>query len=254
MTGRSGLATAHGWLRRYRPSPLARVRLVCLPHASGNASFYRTWAAGFPDDVEVVAVQYPGRLDRITEPCVTDMDAMVASIAVAVGPLLDGPVCLFGHSMGAAVGYEVAHLLERWYGVPLHGLFVSGHPAPHHHRPGVKHLGSDDVLWDEVRRLGGTTQAVLDMPELRTALLPALRADYRLMETYRPTLSPPLLSPIVALTGDCDPEVDVHQAAEWGGYTDGRFACVVLPGDHFYLVAQRQAVTDAILGAMPVTR
>ncbi|WFE65087.1 alpha/beta fold hydrolase [Micromonospora sp. WMMD714] len=246
-------APTTSWLRRYRPRPAATRRLVCFPFASGNATFYRQWAVRLPADVEVVAVQYPGRLDRIHEPCVTDMDTMVDGIVAALQPLLRDDLTLFGHSMGAAVAYEVAHRLEHGLGLPPRRLIVSGRPAPQHHRPGVKHLGSDEELWDELRRLGGTTDETLAHPELRTALLPTLRADYRLVETYRPTLGAPLSVPVTAITGDDDPEAHVPEVADWRRRTTGEFHLRVLPGHHFYLIDRQAEVLDHLREAFGPT-
>jgi pyochelin biosynthetic protein PchC len=230
------------WLRYYRPRPAARRRLFCFPFASGNATFFREWAVRLPADVEVIAVQYPGRLDRIAEPCVLDMDTMVDEIVGALVPVLGDDFALFGHSMGAAVAYEVTYRLQHGLGLLPRRLFLSGRPAPRHHRQGVKHRSSDDVLWGELRRLGGTAEAALAHPELQAAVLPTLRADYRLIETYRPTIGPPLTVPVTALTGDADPEAPVDEVADWKSCTSGGFELRVLPGNHFYLVPQQRQV------------
>ncbi|MBM0236033.1 thioesterase [Micromonospora sp. ATA32] len=239
------------WFRRYRPRPSARRRLLCFPYASGNATFYRDWATALPADVEVVAVQYPGRLDRIGEPYMPDMDTLVDAVVAALRPLLGTDFALFGHSMGAAVAYEVTYRLEHGLGVCPRRLFVSGRPAPRHHRPGgVKHRLPDDALWDELRRLGGTTDAALEHPELRASVLPTLRADFRLVESYRPTAGPPLTTPITAITGDADPEAPLEQVADWSPYTTGGFDLRVLPGHHFYLIEQQAPVFAQVLAGL----
>ncbi|HKT00925.1 MAG TPA: alpha/beta fold hydrolase [Rugosimonospora sp.] len=240
-------ATARDWLRCYRPRPAARLRLVCFPYATGSATFYRSWAGALPEHVELVAVQYPGRLDRISEPCVPDMETMVDTVAGVLPPVLDRPVALFGHSMGAAIAFEVAHRLRARYGVDPVRLYVSGRPAPEYHENGVKHRGPDDVLWAELSRLGGTSAEVLDHADLRAALMPALRGDYRLIETYRPVPAQPLPCPITALLGDADPEVTPVQAGAWAGHTTAGLTLKVFPGNHFYLVDHRAAVLAEVV-------
>jgi pyochelin biosynthetic protein PchC len=246
----SGRPTAAQWLRAYRPRPGAALKLFCFPHASGNATFYRDWAVRLPPSIEVNAVQYPGRLDRIAEPCLTSMEGLVSEIAAVVAATSGGPFALFGHSMGASVAYEVAHRLEFRYGLLALRLMVSGRPAPKHQRPGSKHLGTDDLLWEELRRLGGTGQAALDHPELRAALMPALRADYRLIETYQPTLAPPISVPVKAFSGDSDPEAPVAEVADWEHATSGEFEFAVFAGGHFYLVPEKEAVLAGVVAAL----
>src|SRR5690625_2946619 len=112
------------WLRYYRPRPAAPRKLFCFPYASGNATFFRAWAASLPPTVEVVAVQYSGRLDRINEACVRDMDTLVDRIVAAMVPVIGDDVALFGHSMGAAVAYEVAYRLRHGLGRRVRQLFV----------------------------------------------------------------------------------------------------------------------------------
>lgn len=116
------------WFRNYGPAPDACVRLVCLPHAGGSASFYFPLARALSPKIEVLAVQYPGRQDRHAEPCVQNIEDMADRIAEALGPWTDRPYALFGHSMGAMVGFEVARRMEASGKGPLE-LFVSGRQA-----------------------------------------------------------------------------------------------------------------------------
>lgn len=239
------------WLRRLRPVDEPWIRLVCLPHAGGTASFYRSWRTALPAGVELFAVQYPGRLDRIGESCVDDMDAVADALVAAVEPLQDRPLALFGHSLGAVIGYEVARRLQQRHQRPPVGLFASGRAAPDRPRPGTKHLASDAQLWGEIARLNGTSPEVLADPQLRRVFLPALRSDYRLVERYQPRPGPPLDCPITVLLGDADADVDLAEARLWGGLTRAGFTVRVFSGDHFYLVGQVDAVVAQILSQLP---
>ncbi|MEV0728045.1 thioesterase domain-containing protein [Polymorphospora sp. NPDC050346] len=241
------------WLRRYRPVPHAETRLVCLPHAGGGASSFRRWPARLPAHLELHAVQYPGREDRLTDSCVTDFARLADLVTDALTPLLDRPLALFGHSMGAALGHEVAVRLARRGCTPAH-LFVSGLPAPCHHRPGTVHLGDDEALVAELRRLGGTDDRALDDPELRAVVLPSVRADYRAFETHRPVLVPPLGCPVTGLVGVADPTASPAEVRDWAHHTRAAFALRTYPGAHFYLDDVHETVVADVVAALGPAR
>lgn len=239
-------------LRRWQPRPAARLRLVCLPHAGGGASFYRTWLTLLPPDVELLAVQYPGREDRWSDPMIDRMDELVSAIADDLATELDRPYALFGHSMGSAVAWELAHALLSRGAPPPRRLFASGREAPGTARPGQVHQQSDDVLCDVLERLGGTHRDVFTDPELRAAVLGYVRNDYRLIETYqpRPSQRAPLECPITVLTGDDDDEFTgrgTDRTGGWAALTTGSTQVHTLPGGHFYLVPQRTRVVATVV-------
>ena len=224
------------WLRCVAPQPAARVRLICLPHAGGAASGYATWGARLAPFAEVHAVQYPGREERHGEPFATSVDELADGVAGALAALVPGRYALFGHSLGATVAHEVA---RRAHQPPEH-LVVSGRLPPPELRPGTVHLRDDSGLLDELTELGGTANGLLDDPEMRALVLPRVRADYRVAETYRHRPGPPLRVPVTAVIGDADPRVDEPRARRWAETTAAGFELAVLPGDHFYLTDQRE--------------
>jgi pyochelin biosynthetic protein PchC len=224
------------WFRVHHRSDRPRLRLVCFPHAGGTAQLFHGWPARLPSDIEVLAVRYPGRQDRVAEPCVDDMGTLADAVAAALEPHLDRPLALFGHSMGAAVAYEVALRLEARPVVPVHVL-VSAHVPGH--RADRSHLDddTDEALIARVRRLGDLHSEVYDIPELRELLLPALRADHRLLRTYRPERARPLRAPITAYTGTDDSSCALDDIRAWADLTGAdNFELRSFPGDHFYLV------------------
>jgi surfactin synthase thioesterase subunit len=233
------------WIRRYHPAPHAPTRLVCFPHAGGSATFYFPVSRALSPSVDVLAIQYPGRQDRHTEPCIDDMATLADLVTDELGPWLDRPVTLFGHSMGATLAFEVARRLEAAGTTPL-GLFASGRGAPTRQRDERTHLVTDDRLLAELRRLSGTEARMLDDQELVRMILPALRSDYRAVETYRYRSGPQLRCPVLALVGDADPKVTIDEARSWAEHTTGRFTLRVFPGGHFYLNDHAPAVLAAI--------
>ncbi len=233
------------WLQCYRRVPAPSVRLVCFPHAGGSASYFRQWSDNLPPGMELLAAQYPGREDRLREPVVTDLGVLADRYARILASAGDLPVVLFGHSLGAAIAYEVARRMQAEGGAPAL-LVVSGRHAPLDPSRAV-HLMDDDALWADVARAGGTNPQVLESAELRAMVLPVLRADYRLSETYQPVEGPPLSCPVLAVSGDDDPDVDLTLLPGWGKLTDADFAVRVFDGNHFYLNAHRQALIGEIV-------
>ncbi|MGH3758767.1 thioesterase II family protein [Actinophytocola sp.] len=240
------------WIRRFRSAPDARTQLVCLPHAGGAASYYRPMALRLWPDVEVLAVQYPGRQNRANEPCVENFADLTDQVVAAVRPELDRPVALFGHSMGTLLAFEVAKRLEADGVVPV-VLFASGRRAPGRPQPEPDHRASDDDLVAEIAELNGTEDRLLENEDMRPLFLLALRADYRAIETYHHDPKSMVACPVVALTGDSDNRVSIDDAASWATQTTGSFDLHVFPGDHFYLNHQLAPLTDVLvqqLGAL----
>ena len=228
------------WFRRVEPRPDAGVRLFCFPHAGGSAVFFQTWAKQISRDVELIAVQYPGRAERMAEPIIDDAPTLVRLVTSAILPLSDRPVALFGHSMGAIVAYEVARSLQTLGAAPAH-LFVSGHRAAG--LPGRRYSEQDDdALVGTLTWMGGTDAEVLADPELREMVLPYVRGDLRLLDRYAHRPEPLLSVPITSIIGADDEVESADLAAGWGDLTSGAFAQRVLPGDHFYLVPYRDQV------------
>jgi len=240
------------WVRNFHPAPDGSVRLVCLPHAGGSASFYFPMAKAFGPEVEVMAVQYPGRQDRRDEPGIDTVSEYADEIFAVLRHLDDRPLVLFGHSMGAVLGYEVAIRLAR-AGLPAPmRLFVSGRRAPSCHRDENLHQHSDLRIVRELRELGGPHQGMLDDPEMLSLILPAIRGDYRAIELYRHDAEARLDCPVTVLVGDDDPRVSIDEARAWAGHTTARTELEVFPGGHFYLIEHSKAVIDLVARRLSV--
>ncbi|MEV6280660.1 alpha/beta fold hydrolase [Nocardia sp. NPDC051832] len=241
------------WIRRFEPVADPQVRLVCLPHAGGSASYFFSTARALAPHYEVLAVQYPGRQDRRQEQPFTSVDELADAIAGQLLAWTDRPLAIFGHSLGAVIGYEVAHRLLDSGREPT-TLLVSGRRAPSRTRVEDVHTRSDQGLLDEVAALDGTDPLALADPDMRRMVLTALRADYTAVENYRDTARKPLRLPVYAHIGLDDPRVTVAEAESWAQHTTGRFQLHTYPGGHFYLNAQAAALTANIRQALRDTR
>jgi pyochelin biosynthesis protein PchC len=233
------------WARRFHPADNAATQLLCLSHAGGSASYFFGVSKALSPEIDVVAAQYPGRQDRLREPCLNSVDDLADGLVAALKPLTARPITIFGHSLGATLGFEVARRLEA-QGVRPTALFASGRAAPHRLRESKDHLKDDAGLVAAVKNLGGTETAVLDDEDLLAMVLPAIRADYTAVETYVYRPGPRLTCPIIALTGSGDPKVTPEDADGWRDYTTGAFELVVYPGGHFYLTDHMTDILNRI--------
>jgi medium-chain acyl-[acyl-carrier-protein] hydrolase len=229
------------WLRLFEPRPLARLRLFCFPYAGGGASIFRSWGSGLPATVEVCALQLPGRETRFRDPAFRQLEPLADEIARVLQSELQRPFAFFGHSMGAALAFEVARRLARAGGpTPVH-LLVSGRNAPREpdEDPPIYGLPRDQ-FFAELKQHGGTPDEVLANAELMELVEPLLRADFELIETYDYQADGTLLTmPLTAFTGLEDADVPLAKVLPWAEETTGPFRSHALPGGHFFLNGHR---------------
>jgi len=217
------------------------MRLFCFPYAGGNAlNIYRSWPDYLPRDFEVCAIQLPGRGNRIREPAHTRLDALVRDVEPNIKPYLDKPFAFFGHSMGAMISFELARALRRLQAPGPAQLFVSGRGAPHlpDPDPPAYHLPEAEFI-AEIKSLNGTPKEVLEHPELMELMIPLLRADFSVCQTYSYVEGPPLDCPITVFGGLEDPKAGPELLEPWNLHTSAAFKLRMLPGDHFFLQSNK---------------
>ncbi|MGW1810690.1 thioesterase II family protein [Streptomyces sp. NPDC002078] len=221
------------------------VRLVCFPHAGGTASSFQPWKDAVPLDVELWAVQYPGRHDRLAEACPTSVSELVDDVLPSFDQAPRLPTVLFGHSLGAAIAYECARRLPDSPAL----VVLSARRGPGRaNEEALSDLNDADFL-DRLARLGGLSPQILGNRQLLEIVLPALRADCLLSDAYSPDPDRPISAPILACVGDRDPSVTVDDILAWRSATVGAFTHQVYPGDHFYLQEHKAALVRAACDA-----
>lgn len=240
--------TDNPWLHVPQPNPGARLRLICFPYAGGSAAIYREWPSMMPSEIEVVAIQLPGRGRRLLEKPLGDLEAIIEPMLAALIPYLeDKPFVLFGHSMGAMLAYESAKRLETALPGKLMHLFVSAFRAVQLPRENLgRYLLSDQGLKEELRRLNGTPESLLQNDELMELYLPTIRMDMQLCDMYTYDARPPLSCSLTAFGGVADPGITSDDMQAWKAQTGRNFELHMLPGDHFFIHSESERLLQLL--------
>jgi medium-chain acyl-[acyl-carrier-protein] hydrolase len=227
-------------------SPSAGPRLLCLPWAGTRGDLYQGWARDLGDVTEVWAAGLPGRHRRAGEALTTDPEAVIAEIAAEARSLLDRPLAVFGHSMGALLGFEVVRALEH-SGGQVSGLVVSGCAAPAL-RAAAPETGplTDAGLISRMRSWGAIPEALLGDPAFLALALPPLRADLDLCDRYRHQPGAVVRAPLLALAGTADNVAPLRAVEAWAEYSTDWRGVQVISGRHLFVLTARPFVLNAL--------
>jgi surfactin synthase thioesterase subunit len=208
---------------------------------------YHRWRDLLPRQVQVYAVELPGRGTRLREEPYTRLTPLVRTLADAVADRLDRPFALFGHSMGALVVFELARAMRR-RGLPMpEHLFVSAAAAPDARRAQPPLFNAtDDEVKARLSQLNGTPRELLDNEELMTLMLPTLRADFSVLETYEYREEAPLPVPLTVFGGTADQATSPAALHGWRRHSEVSAQLRLFGGDHFYLNTATEELARAI--------
>jgi medium-chain acyl-[acyl-carrier-protein] hydrolase len=238
-------AAAKAWFPYWKRQPGARLRLFCFPFAGGSASALHRWASLGPS-VEVVAVQYPGREARFHEPPFKRIPALVDSLGPVMLPLLDRPFAFFGYSLGSLVSLMLAYWLRRSGAPAPRGMMVAAGTPPRLCLPRATFTLSDEALIDELRRYGAAPPQVLAHRELMELMLPMVRADFEMVDTFVHPDEAPLAVPMAVWGGEEDSRPSPDTLAAWREHTTQDFSLELLPGGHFFIHSAAQQLREAV--------
>ncbi len=223
------------------------LRIICFPYAGGNASTYLHWEKWLPENVELIAVQPPGRAARMFEPCYTDMGSLVNELLTIVSDLFDRPYILFGHSLGSRIAFELMIQCKiAGFRLPQH-LIASGSRGPHipSKKEPIHHLAYDDFV-ARLTELNGTPTEILENKELMELYLPLLRADFKLAETYSCTSNHRFDCSISVLGGDNDTDVTNDDLQSWGDFFSNPANVHLIAGGHFFIETNKSQIEKKV--------
>jgi len=236
------------WIGSFRPNGAASLTLFCLPYAGGTNVVFKNWESLMPKWIDVCPIHLPGRAVRLSETPYRSVGPLAGALGEALLPYLGKPYVFFGHSMGALISFELARLYrKKQVAAPIH-IYTSGRAAPHLPDPDPPTFDlPDDEFVEELRRLNGTPSDVLANHELVQLMMPALRADFELCQTYKYEDDVPLDCPISAFGGLSDVDVPRTSVEAWRVHTSRDFMIRMMPGDHFFLHFHERTIVQTII-------
>ena len=242
------MALLKDWVVCPKKKDSAPMRLFCFPYAGTGASAYRSWVEEASPELELCLIQYPGRESRIREQPFLRIDDLVSALVSGISEWLDRPFAFYGHSLGGRIAFETVRQLRRRDSAPPCCLFVGASHAPQLRWPYAHlHALEEHAFLDGMQnRYGAVPRQILDDPELRALLIPTLRADVQLLETYLYTPEPALDCDITVFGGAADHTVDSSALEAWQEQTSGAFRLHTLPGTHFFLQSAQQELLSTI--------
>lgn len=242
------------WVVRYSKKTSVKSRLFCFPYAGGSAGMYKNWIQHF-EETEIVAIQLPGRSNRFSEACIDNLDTCVFEVLNSLKCLLDKPFAFFGHSLGAIIAYEVLRKIPEKQHRNCLQLFVSGRIAPDLNSPNPKisHLPNDQFK-KVLKQYEGTDIELLKNNDLMDVLIPMLRSDFKMIETYDHHHNTPLKTSITALSGKDDLFVDYDAVSEWQRFSEKPLAHHSFDGNHFFVDKNRAEIGQLVSNIMLKSR
>lgn len=239
--------TNTNWFLSPQPKQDPELRILCFPYAGGSASTYMSWSKCLPENVELIAVQPPGRATRMFEPSFSNMDALIDELLKTITKMIARPYILFGHSLGSRVAFELmARCKKIGYRLPLH-FIASGSRGPHiPTRKKTIYQLPDKEFIAALEELNGTPKEVLENDDLMSLCLPLLRADFELADTYTYSSDTVFDCPITVLGGQEDIEITNADLQSWGNFFSRSADVHILPGDHFFIESNKQFVIQRV--------
>lgn len=239
----SNLYKASKWISYPKPNREARLKLFCFPYAgSSGIVTYKHFADNLIDDIEICPIELPGRGFRLIEPLLDNIHEIVNQLHPEILPHLNKQFAFFGHSMGALISFELAKKLSKENGKVPGILYVSAHRAPNiSERQIIFHTLAYDDLLIQLKKNNGMMDEVLNNKELLELVLPIIKNDYKVCETYKLETDTKLDCPITAFGGKQDSDVNEEHLKGWANFTNLAFNLKIFDGDHFFIIKERKS-------------
>ncbi|MDJ0601107.1 MAG: beta-ketoacyl synthase N-terminal-like domain-containing protein [Crocosphaera sp.] len=243
--------TSHDWLELYQPQPQADYRLFCLHHLGGNASLFQEWSRELSPKIEVFPIQIPREFNNTKQNKANQFATLIQELTKILTPYLDKPFAIYGHSMGAIMGFELAQKIREQQGKYPHHLFISSSLAPQHFKTAFeqKNFSLEDIL-----TLSEIPEEIRHDSSVMEEITAIFQADLQLLKSYVYAKNPPLNFPISAFCGQEDSLIKQADLLSWAEQTQVGFRFMMFPGNHMFLMGKsRKLLLETILKEIEVS-
>lgn len=243
------------WFTKFKnqPSPGSQptantnpIALYTFHHAGGSCQFFQPWVAKLPSWIELIAVQLPGRWNRIQEPAFRHIEDLIPVLGPEFKQQLascpNQQFAFYGHSLGGLVAYELTrYLMQENLQLPLH-LFISSKRTLQvpSHRSAIFDL-PDPQFEEMVTKLyGALPPEITADADIKKMFLAITKIDMEMLDSYHYTPEPMLNVPLTLLGGASDHVVNLDAMQGWKELTTSSCEIIQYPGDHFFLRGESQ--------------
>lgn len=233
-----------------------KVKIFAFPFAGGSKYSYRVLHDYVPADFEWETIELPGRGSRMSEPLLSDLKETAEDVFQQIKKKISegGEYLIYGHSMGALLGYELTKkIVEAGLNKPL-CLFLTGRGAPSVGKEKKISGYERDAFWKEIHDLGGLPKEILENEEMKDFFEPFLRCDFKAVEDYQyEGMEKPFPIPLFIRTGS-DELIYGKDVMKWQKETEYPIDLKVLPGDHFFIFQHPEYIIMQIVEACKKAR
>ena len=229
------------WFKKYSYTNNPKLRAFCFPYAGGSANIFSGWSDHLPSNIDLFAIQAPGRGRRFGEKAIECLETKVKTLFKEIIPYADVPFIFIGHSNGALVAFELARELQKSGNNNLKHIVLSAKRAPQLSdiRPPIHKLPQQEFI-ARLREYEFTPEEVLANEDFMEAFSPMLRADFSISETYHYIDTPKLESNATIFWGKHDKDVPFHDILQWKSVIEGHIDFVEFAEGHFFIHKQEQ--------------
>jgi external thioesterase TEII len=209
------------------------MKIIAFTFAGGSRYSFQMFSKKIS---HFIVEEYPGRGLRVKEKLLTEIDMIIEDLLPKVIKEIETTkeYIIYGHSMGALIGFLICHRLQELEIKSPLKLVVSGRNDPSLKRDKKIADLPNIQFWEEVIKIGGIPDELKKHPELIDFYVPILKADFKAIEEYHYEKSEKLKVPIDVFYGKSE-GISENEIEGWKNHSTEKVVLNSLEGNHFFI-------------------